>query len=227
MRRQTRGDEKLERQAGFNQLRACPRIETGGCKSSGESQLRAAARHLITANNLLAVAATVTSYLARHFANHSAAIECSCHWPVLRKTAATLPSASTEKGVFLSTNGELPHTVQSQGAIVNMAARVLGLHPMGGLGQPNEVAQAVLCLCSKGASFTAGPTLPVDGGFLMPQGHPATGRAAVFRHGGLGCAAPRRARAPAAVRQCRPAAVAGFPGATAPRTKGTPPWTPH
>lgn len=48
------------------------------------------------------------------------------------------------------------------------AARVLSLHPMGRIGQPEEVAQAVLWLCSKGASFTTGHTLPVDGGFLTP-----------------------------------------------------------
>ncbi len=49
-----------------------------------------------------------------------------------------------------------------------MAARVLGLHPMGRIGAPEEVAQAVVWLCSKGASFTTGHTLPVDGGFLTP-----------------------------------------------------------
>ena len=48
------------------------------------------------------------------------------------------------------------------------AARVLAMHPMGRIGQPEEVAQAVLWLCSKGASFTTGHTLPVDGGYLTP-----------------------------------------------------------
>ena len=49
-----------------------------------------------------------------------------------------------------------------------MAARVIGLHPMGRIGRPEEVAQAVVWLCSTGASFTTGHTLPVDGGFLTP-----------------------------------------------------------
>ena len=40
--------------------------------------------------------------------------------------------------------------------------------PTGRIGQPDEVAQAVLWRCSKGASFTTGHTLPVDGGFLTP-----------------------------------------------------------
>ena len=47
-------------------------------------------------------------------------------------------------------------------------ARVTAMHPMGRIGQPEEVAQAVLWLCSKGASFTTGHTLPVDGGYLTP-----------------------------------------------------------
>ena len=45
-------------------------------------------------------------------------------------------------------------------------ARVVAMHPLGRLGQPEEVAQAVIWLCSKAASFTTGHTLPVDGGLL-------------------------------------------------------------
>ena len=44
--------------------------------------------------------------------------------------------------------------------------RVVSMHPVGRLGTPEEVAQAVIWLCSKQASFTTGHTLPVDGGFL-------------------------------------------------------------
>lgn len=46
-------------------------------------------------------------------------------------------------------------------------ARVLGAHPVGRLGAPEEVAQEVLWLCSKASSFTTGHVLPVDGGFLL------------------------------------------------------------
>ena len=41
---------------------------------------------------------------------------------------------------------------------------VKGLHPVGRIGQPEEVAAAVLYLCSDLAGFTTGVALPVDGG---------------------------------------------------------------
>ena len=38
------------------------------------------------------------------------------------------------------------------------------LHPVGRIGQPEEVAAAVLYLCSDLAGFTTGVALPIDGG---------------------------------------------------------------
>jgi len=40
------------------------------------------------------------------------------------------------------------------------------LHPMGRLGEPEEVAQAIAFLASDRASFITGAILPVDGGYL-------------------------------------------------------------
>jgi NAD(P)-dependent dehydrogenase (short-subunit alcohol dehydrogenase family) len=40
------------------------------------------------------------------------------------------------------------------------------LHPMGRLGEPEEVAKAIAFLASDDASFITGAILPVDGGYL-------------------------------------------------------------
>ena len=40
------------------------------------------------------------------------------------------------------------------------------LHPMGRIGEPSEVASAILFLASDEASFVTGAVLPVDGGYL-------------------------------------------------------------
>jgi NAD(P)-dependent dehydrogenase (short-subunit alcohol dehydrogenase family) len=45
-------------------------------------------------------------------------------------------------------------------------AYMAGLHPIGRIGQPAEVANAVLWLSSDAASFVTGETLMVDGGFV-------------------------------------------------------------
>jgi NAD(P)-dependent dehydrogenase (short-subunit alcohol dehydrogenase family) len=41
-------------------------------------------------------------------------------------------------------------------------------HPIGRAGTCEEVAQAVLWLCSDQASFVTGHALPVDGGLTVP-----------------------------------------------------------
>ena len=40
------------------------------------------------------------------------------------------------------------------------------LHPMGRIGEPSEVAEAILFLASDASSFITGAVLPVDGGYL-------------------------------------------------------------
>jgi NAD(P)-dependent dehydrogenase (short-subunit alcohol dehydrogenase family) len=46
-------------------------------------------------------------------------------------------------------------------------ARVLSMHPIGRIGEPHEVSDLVLWLCSKEAGFVTGAAIPVDGGFLL------------------------------------------------------------
>src|ERR1700689_1663388 len=43
---------------------------------------------------------------------------------------------------------------------------VLGLHPIGRFGRPEEISEAVLWMCSDRASFMTGQSLVLDGGFL-------------------------------------------------------------
>lgn len=40
-----------------------------------------------------------------------------------------------------------------------------GLHALGRMGHPEEVAEAIVWLCSDGASFVSGASLLVDGGY--------------------------------------------------------------
>ena len=43
---------------------------------------------------------------------------------------------------------------------------ILGTNPVGRFGKPEEIAAAVLYLCSDAAKFTTGTSLKVDGGWL-------------------------------------------------------------
>lgn len=44
--------------------------------------------------------------------------------------------------------------------------RVVSRHPIGRLGEPSEIAEAVLWLSSDAASFVTGMSMPVDGGYV-------------------------------------------------------------
>ena len=43
----------------------------------------------------------------------------------------------------------------------------LSMHPIGRLGTPREIAEAVLWLCSEKSSFMTGHYIVLDGGFLV------------------------------------------------------------
>lgn len=47
-----------------------------------------------------------------------------------------------------------------------MKGHILRQEPIGRMGRPEEIASAVLWLCSPGAGFMAGAAIPVDGGYL-------------------------------------------------------------
>jgi NAD(P)-dependent dehydrogenase (short-subunit alcohol dehydrogenase family) len=49
----------------------------------------------------------------------------------------------------------------------NFIKDFIKIHPLGRLGKPEEVAEAVVWLCSDAASFVTGAILPVDGGVVI------------------------------------------------------------
>jgi NAD(P)-dependent dehydrogenase (short-subunit alcohol dehydrogenase family) len=50
---------------------------------------------------------------------------------------------------------------------------ILSCHPIGRLGRPAEIAEAVVWMCSDRASFMTGQSLVLDGGFLAGQNSPS------------------------------------------------------
>jgi NAD(P)-dependent dehydrogenase (short-subunit alcohol dehydrogenase family) len=61
------------------------------------------------------------------------------------------------------------HTPLVQGVFDNnegFEERVASRHPLGRLGEPSEIAQAVVWLSSDAASFVTGHNMPVDGGYM-------------------------------------------------------------
>ena len=47
-----------------------------------------------------------------------------------------------------------------------MVAQIVARHPVGRMGRPEEIAEAVVWLCSDAASFVTGHTMTVDGGYV-------------------------------------------------------------
>jgi NAD(P)-dependent dehydrogenase (short-subunit alcohol dehydrogenase family) len=47
-----------------------------------------------------------------------------------------------------------------------MEAEIVARHPIGRMGHPEEIAEAVVWLCSDAASFVTGHTMTVDGGYV-------------------------------------------------------------
>jgi NAD(P)-dependent dehydrogenase (short-subunit alcohol dehydrogenase family) len=55
---------------------------------------------------------------------------------------------------------------QATGGTMTSRQMMDGLHPMGRIGTPDEVAELIVWLCSDKASFMTGAHVPVDGGFV-------------------------------------------------------------
>jgi 2,5-dichloro-2,5-cyclohexadiene-1,4-diol dehydrogenase 1 len=53
------------------------------------------------------------------------------------------------------------------GAEPGHVEHLTGMHPIGRLAEPEEVAEAAMWLCTDAASFVLGHTLSVDGGYVI------------------------------------------------------------
>jgi NAD(P)-dependent dehydrogenase (short-subunit alcohol dehydrogenase family) len=61
---------------------------------------------------------------------------------------------------------ETPMNERIESEHPEMRSLLLERHPVGRFGMPNEVAEAVVWLCSEAASFVTGHALVIDGGFI-------------------------------------------------------------
>ncbi len=66
---------------------------------------------------------------------------------------------------FLLTDQNRYLLKQEDGAPTERGKKVLAKTPMGRYGEPEEMAGAVIWLCSDAASFVNGAVIPIDGGF--------------------------------------------------------------
>ncbi|MFO1070231.1 MAG: SDR family oxidoreductase [Geminicoccaceae bacterium] len=84
-------------------------------------------------------------------------------------------AAALETATFgITVNGVEPGNIATEGVAAERSAEfvasMIAAVPMGRMGTPREVANAVLFLASEDASFVTGTTIVVDGGQLLPEG---------------------------------------------------------
>ncbi len=94
-------------------------------------------------------AVLMTKTMALNHAHESIRVNCVC-------------PGSTETPMLMGTFARQPTNEEK----MTIRERYVSYHPIGRLGRPDEIANAVLFLASDEASFITGVALPVDGGRL-------------------------------------------------------------
>ncbi|HVX28654.1 MAG TPA: SDR family oxidoreductase [Parafilimonas sp.] len=87
-------------------------------------------------------------------------------------TGLTKTTALENAKLNIRVNAVCPGVIQTPmidrvtGKDKQVEKRYIDMEPMGRLGKPDEVANAVMWLCSDSASFVTGVCMPVDGGWI-------------------------------------------------------------
>lgn len=138
-------------------------LVTGGSTGLGRAAALAFARE---------GARAVAHFGKLNYAFNNAGIEGDAFVPVVEYSEQTWNDVIEYAEAGIRINAVAPTVIRTEMAEraffhdADITARVTAMHPMGRVGEPAEVAEAVVWLCSNGASFTTGHTLPVDGGAL-------------------------------------------------------------
>ncbi|MFW5966109.1 MAG: SDR family oxidoreductase, partial [Persicimonas sp.] len=61
---------------------------------------------------------------------------------------------------------DTPMVERTTGNQPEVEQQYIAMEPIGRMGRPEEIADAVIWLCSEQASFVTGAAVPIDGGFL-------------------------------------------------------------
>lgn len=127
------------------------------CKAASDRMIRQRSGKIVNISSIAAKTGDITS--APGYGPSKAAIDC------LTKTLARQLAAF---GIHV--NGVAPHAIETDMSAEWSAEKrraIIEAIPLKRLGQPQEVAEAVLFLASNKADFITGEILDVNGGFLM------------------------------------------------------------